>query len=960
MKNKKEKKEEMSMNIFRRTKSHSLSGGEGRGEGLFKRGHAILFITALLLFLTCQLVAQGTPGLVFTQIPSQNAYEVRRGTADVPHIIIPATNPNTTTGWPVTQIAIDGFRNNTTMTEITIPGTVTIIGLSAFAQCSSLARVNFLSPINLTNISQNAFGACHSLTSFTIPSSVTSISGNPFSGSHNLANITVASGNTHFRSENNSVIRNMDNTLIIGTKNSIIPNDVRRIGTDAFRGNVLLTSITIPNSVGWIDRYAFGGCRNLASVTFGNGLTDIGGYAFDNTNLTNVTIPSSVTTMEWNPFTFCSNLANISVEPGNTHFRSENNSVIRNSDNTLVIGTKKSIIPNTVTSIGNYAFYGYGGLISIIIPNSVTMIGDEAFAHCSRLNSIYIPNSVANIGSRAFSSCLNLTIYAEATSQPIGWHANWNQHNRPVVWGHTLLNAPTNLAWSKVGNSLTMSWDEPAIPNIKSITHSTDDGGVAFTAIGSNAPVTISAFQRFTAAQLATKGVVAGTELTSISLLSGNVFWDTIFRIQVYTGGSGAPFSPGTLRVDVTRTNTHPNPILSNQWNEITLDFPLQITPSEELWIGYTVISSSGHPAGAVNDTMVNNFGNLLFVNGQWTTLYDEIGFTGNWGIKGIAETNGNSVSIANFDSFDTITTMPFDAEGDSFVSLQAVSVTSNARSLRNLTLTGYKVHWFYHNMNVRSVTNLNPNVRTHTHNNIPVGSWIYGVSAVYNTGESFISFFNDGAPIIFLEGLLVVNPNNHNFGQVDVGKVASRDFTITNNGDMDITISSIEIIGAGSCAFEIDLPETSIVPASGNLTFTLSFTPLESIEYIAEIAINSIEEHRLTIRGTGKTVSEYDPIEIPLVTSLIGNFPNPFNPETNISFQLSVDSYQGVRIEVFNIRGQRVRTLLDGSRAFESGRHTVTWDGRDDGGVQVSSGVYFYRMQAGEYQSVRRMLLLK
>jgi len=64
------------------------------------------------------------------------------------------------------------------------------------------------------------------------------------------------------------------------------------------------------------------------------------------------------------------------------------------------------------------------------------------------------------------------------------------------------------------------------------------------------------------------------------------------------------------------------------------------------------------------------------------------------------------------------------------------------------------------------------------------------------------------------------------------------------------------------------------------------------------------------------------------------------------------------VSIDIFNIRGQRVRSLID--EIHQHGEHSIVWNGRDDNGVSVGSGVYFYRMMAGEYQSVRRMMLIK
>jgi len=120
--------------------------------------------------------------------------------------------------------------------------------------------------------------------------------------------------------------------------------------------------------------------------------------------------------------------------------------------------------------------------------------------------------------------------------------------------------------------------------------------------------------------------------------------------------------------------------------------------------------------------------------------------------------------------------------------------------------------------------------------------------------------------------------------------------------------------------------------------------------------------------------VSEDDEVVDLMLTGLLGNFPNPFNPSTNIRFEVGGSRFENppypplkrgehgefVRIEVFNIRGQRVKTLLDGSLEFGAGIHSVEWDGRDDGGRTVSSGVYFYRMTAGEFSETRRMLLMK
>ncbi len=135
-------------------------------------------------------------------------------------------------------------------------------------------------------------------------------------------------------------------------------------------------------------------------------VTTIGDNAFfECTSLTSVVIPSSVTTIEDSAFFGCINLTSV-------------------------------VIPNSVTTIGDTAFWNCRNLINIVIPNSVTTIGNSAFSFCTSLTSVVIPNSVTTIGDRAFSGCSNLTIYCEATSQPSGWDYDWNDSNRPVVWGY--------------------------------------------------------------------------------------------------------------------------------------------------------------------------------------------------------------------------------------------------------------------------------------------------------------------------------------------------------------------------------------------------------------------------------------------------------------------------------------------------------------------------------------------
>ena len=286
---------------------------------------------------------------------------------------------------------------------ITFDGPVTSIGDQAFRWCNSLTSITI--PNSVMSIGGRALSHCTSLTSITIPNSVTSIENSAFRGCSSIVSMSVKSSNTTYdsREDCNAIIETATNTLIAGCQNTIIPNSVTSIGEWAFGECSSLTSITIPNSVTSVGERAFQGCSSLTSIT----------------------IPNSVISIGDNPFGLTDSLTTIVVETGNIYYDSRENcnAIILTSTNTLISGCQNTIIPSSVTSIGDHAFSGCSSLTSITIPNSVTSIGDYAFSGCSGLTSITIPSNVESVGDFAFGWDTLDSLHIEAATPPtLGSH----------------------------------------------------------------------------------------------------------------------------------------------------------------------------------------------------------------------------------------------------------------------------------------------------------------------------------------------------------------------------------------------------------------------------------------------------------------------------------------------------------------------------------------------------------
>ncbi|MGA3283416.1 MAG: leucine-rich repeat domain-containing protein [Verrucomicrobiota bacterium] len=336
---------------------------------------------------------------------------------------------NVTIGNSVTSIGNDAFEHCNYLTSVTIPNSVVTIGANAFAICLSLNNVNIGNGV--TNIGSAAFASCYCLTSVTIPNSVTSIGDGPFANCIRLTAITVGALNSSYSS--------VDGVLFNKSQTTLVECPGGKAG-----------SYAVPNSVTTIGDAAFQNCTSLANITIGNSVTSIGYQAFWNcSRLTSVTIPNSVTSIGHLAFSIPS-LTAITVDTLNSSYSSVDGVLFNKSQTTLIQwpGGKGGSysVPNTVTSIGDYAFAGFTKVTGVTLGNAVTNIGNFTFNGCTSLTSVTIPNSVTSIGDYVFSDCTSLT--------------NVTILNSVTTVGDAAFEGCSSLASVTIGNSVTSIGDD--------------------------------------------------------------------------------------------------------------------------------------------------------------------------------------------------------------------------------------------------------------------------------------------------------------------------------------------------------------------------------------------------------------------------------------------------------------------------------------------------------------------
>ena len=303
--------------------------------------------------------------------------------------------PNT-----VKTIEDEAFKDATDLRSIELGDSIVSIGASAFENCWALDNITI--PHALTSLGQRAFATCWHLSYLDLSgTSITKIEPHTFSACPNLETVDL-------------------------------PSTLTTLEKYAFE-SARIKHITLPEGVTSIGYGAFDDCDSLKWITLPESLTTIDAAFFNCGKLDSLFIPRGVNSIAKCVTAACSGLKSLVVDSENPIYDTRDgcNAIILTAENKLIQGSPTAFIPESVTAIGDYAFWatylpesftipnsvktigdkafmGYSKLVNLVLPESIEWIGDQSFDGCHSLTSLTLPASLAHIGDKAFYDCQEL------------------------------------------------------------------------------------------------------------------------------------------------------------------------------------------------------------------------------------------------------------------------------------------------------------------------------------------------------------------------------------------------------------------------------------------------------------------------------------------------------------------------------------------------------------------------
>lgn len=541
------------------------------------------------------------------------------------------------------------------------------------------------------------------------------------------------------------------------------------------------------------------------------------------------------------------------------------------------------------------------------------------------------------------------------------------------VYNDIFIAAPENLSAVATGSSVTLNWAAPGSGG-----GGGEEGWIGYSGeVSGNAIGTTSGVADFdVAAKWDPLGDVnsiypyVGMNITKIKFAP--MAETATYTLRLWETGAG----------NLVYEQEIPAPIIG-QWNEVVLTTPYTIPSNTVIMAGYRTVSTAGSPAGTDAGPAINGYGNMIRWNNVWTTLTAlSAEFNYNWNLMVyVADAEGREYVMGELPQ-------NFQANNSELVA-QTVST-------RDRDVTAYKIY-----RNDEFVAEVPGAELTYTETNVPGGFHTYYVKAIYGTYESLGS--NTASVFVFPPSYVEIAHHDGTAEQgFNVGSTRRMAVKFTHPNPVVIKNAKVYIHTLGTANLILQVfndsgengmpgssylaqlvtPAANLVQGWNTITFandipinsgSFYFVILETANASAiglDTASNGFSYKKMSASGAWEPLTEGEVMLNAIVDtgSAIGdevikpivlessNYPNPFNPETTISFSLPVSG--ATSLKIFNLKGQLVRNLVNAD--MTAGTQRVVWNGTDDNNKPVSSGLYFYQINNAGKTITKKMLLAK
>ena len=396
---------------------------------------------------------------------------------------------------------------------------------------------------------------------------------------------------------------------------------------------------------------------------------------------------------------------------------------------------------------------------------------------------------------------------------------------------------------------------------------------------------------------------------------------DATFAVKIWSGANAATLESSE---DVPTYTV-------GEFLEVELSNPVTIDASQELWFGYEIIQDLiNFPAGGDLGPAIVGYGDMISTNGStWSSLFELAGYDYNWNLAAYVEEADGSVLVLNKPNRTKKVEARVSVSSVLNRNLFSSIPVEQVRDTRSLA--GYKI--YQDGVEVGEVPD--PATLTYLVESLDAGTYEFTVTAFYTNPDG------ESVPSAGVNATIVLDyPSNFNAQFQDPNVIVT--WSAPARG-----VDSYNVYRDGEL-HEEGVSETMFIdinPAPG--TYMYSATTVFDGGWESDLC----DEIEVIVTG-----SIGDEVIKPTVTKLTGNYPNPFNPTTTISFSLKEAGH--VSVNIYNMRGQLVKTLVNAE--LERDFHEIVWDGRDNSGKTTTSGVYFYKMKAQNYNSTKKMILMK